>query len=647
MLQPCVTRMAVTFLVLALLLACTAALGAGDRLPPGRETVARYRKLLRAADALPAGGTATLVRPGPDGGLVYGRDTDGNRICDFSYAGYGGGGVAIPDVPARVTLHPRPGDDTARIQAAVDRVGAMPMRDDGFRGAVLLRRGKYVVSRTIHIRESGIVIRGEGAGFGGTWIYHRRTDPIRDPTPGRYIHYPRPEKGMVPTFLTHGGKVRTRKVADVVDPLVPAGADRLRLSDVSGLAAGDEVVILSRQTPKWIAALGLADHWGERPVVLRFPRLIEAVRPEARAIVLNVPVTARLDRAAGHARAEVHAVTRDGRLRHVGLEDVLCLSGYDRTKRGRGGYFVDEHHPNYMFRFRGVRDGWIRRCVALFYSCGLVSTGGSQHLTVEDCAMLDGVSTDTPVHHTGTRKYYFNSSGEMLLFQRCYARYARHAFIGNGPFGGTVWLDCFSERDHLKSEWHQRWGHGHLFDNVCCEAQIGLAGTRSSHGQKAAFAVAWNNLICNRRTYEVDLFVNRLPGRVQNYGVGNVLRGSGKVGTDGFGEVGRVESSGRFVAPRSLYLAQLRERRGEAAIRAVATSAQLEGPRGAVWLDLVETFAPLPVYADPDRAPWDGFERWVPQFAPSAAAIGMDPSAAESTDRSARRRVDTIRDSRR
>ncbi len=622
MTQPHAMRIVAPALILALLLAPTAAATA-DEAAPGADTVARYRKLLRDPDVLPAGGTATLVRPGPDGRLVYGRDPDGNRICDFSYAGYRGGGVAIPNVPVRATLEPRAGDDTARIQAAVDRVGAMPIGDGGFRGAVLLRRGKYVVSRTIHIRHSGVVVRGEGAGFGGTWIYHRRMDPIRDPSPARYIHYPRPEKGMVPTFLTHGGKVETRKVADVVDPLVPAGADRVHLSHVRGLAPGDEVVVVSRQTRKWVEALGLAEQWGDRPIVLRLPRVVKAVRPDAREIVLNVPVTSRIDRAAGHARAEVHVVTRDGRLSNVGLEDLLCLSGYDRSKRGKGGYVIDEHHPNYMFRFRGVRDGWIRRCVALFYSCGLVSTGGSQHLTVEDCAMLDGVSTDTPVHHTGTRKYYFNSSGEMLLFQRCYARYARHAFIGNGPFGGTVWLDCFSERDHLKSEWHQRWGHGHLFDNVCCEAQVGLAGTRSPHGQKAAFAVAWNNLICNRRTYEADLFVNRLPGRVRNYAVGNVLRGSGKVGTDGFGEVGRVESPGRFVAPRSLYLAQLRDRLGAKAVRAVATRRQIDGPRGSVWLDLAETFAPLPVYADPDAAPWDGLETWVPAFDAPAAAEAL------------------------
>jgi hypothetical protein len=312
----------------------------------------------------------------------------------------------------------------------------MPLDEAGFRGAVLLKRGKYTVSGTIHIRHSGVVVRGEGAGFAGTWIYHRPAE-IADRTPSQYIHYPQPRKGMIPTFLTHGGKVATRKIADIKDDLIPAGEGRLHLDTVEEIAVGDEVVVICRHTQKWVDDLGLTESWEPEQLTLRFPRVVEQVERSTNEIVLNVPVTSRIDRANGYATGEIHVVTDDRRLRHVGLEDILFLSAYDRSIRGEGGYFTDEHHSNYVFRFYGVRDGWMRRCVAFFYSCGIVSTGGSQHLTIEDCAMLDGVSTDTPVHHTGSRKYYFNAQSEMLLFQRCYARYARHAFIGNGPCGGT------------------------------------------------------------------------------------------------------------------------------------------------------------------------------------------------------------------
>ena len=469
------------------------------------------------------------------------------------------------------------------------------------------------------------MIRGEGAGFGGTWIYHRCMNPIRDKSPGRYIHYPRPEKGMIPTFLTHGGRVRTRKVADVTDPLVPAGCRRLRVSDTSGLSAGEEVVVICRQTQRWVEALGLEEQWDADRFVLRFPRVLKEVSADTGELVLNVPITSRIDRENGYARGEVHVVTKDTRLRNVGLEDVLLISGYDRSKRGEEGYFIDEHHPNYALRFRNVRDGWVRRCVGFFYSCGLVSTGGSQHLTVEDCAMLDGVSRDTPVHHVGTRKYYFNAQGPMLLFQRCYSRYARHAFIGNGTCGGAVFLDCFSEHDHLPSEWHQRWGHGHVFDNLSTEAPLSSIGIPGSpHGQRAAFAVFWNCFANNKRTWVPDVALNSMPGLFRNYSIGTVHRGSGEVGParqqEPLGELGVVESDGRFVKPRSLYLAQLRERLGEEAVRAIAIRKQIEGPHGAIWQGLIKQFANLPEYADPEKAPWRGYEDWVPGFDRPAGA---------------------------
>ena len=40
--------------------------------------------------------TTSLVYPGADGKLVYVADSLGNRIPDFSNAGYKGGGVPLP-----------------------------------------------------------------------------------------------------------------------------------------------------------------------------------------------------------------------------------------------------------------------------------------------------------------------------------------------------------------------------------------------------------------------------------------------------------------------------------------------------------------------------------------------------------------------
>ena len=91
--------------------------------------------LMLAACCVDAANYSKLVRPGEGGRLVYAPDAQGNTIPDFSNCGYGGGGVAIPDVPVRVTLEPHDTkDDGARIQAAIDSVAKMRPGGDGFRG---------------------------------------------------------------------------------------------------------------------------------------------------------------------------------------------------------------------------------------------------------------------------------------------------------------------------------------------------------------------------------------------------------------------------------------------------------------------------------------------------------------------------------
>jgi hypothetical protein len=62
------------------------------------------------------------VYPDSNGRLVYKTFKAGDRIMDFSYAGYMGGGVGIPTVPVKKTVLPSGGDDTAAIQNAIDEV---------------------------------------------------------------------------------------------------------------------------------------------------------------------------------------------------------------------------------------------------------------------------------------------------------------------------------------------------------------------------------------------------------------------------------------------------------------------------------------------------------------------------------------------
>ena len=57
---------------------------------------------------------------GPDHRLHYKYDARGNSIMDFSSAGYRAGGVKLPSPAVAQRLTPAAGDNTGRIQAALD-----------------------------------------------------------------------------------------------------------------------------------------------------------------------------------------------------------------------------------------------------------------------------------------------------------------------------------------------------------------------------------------------------------------------------------------------------------------------------------------------------------------------------------------------
>src|SRR6185503_14276001 len=67
------------------------------------------------------------VYPDEKGKLIYKMLENGDKIMDFSHAGYMGGGVSVPNVPVKITLHPMFGDNTDGIQKAIDDVSKMKL----------------------------------------------------------------------------------------------------------------------------------------------------------------------------------------------------------------------------------------------------------------------------------------------------------------------------------------------------------------------------------------------------------------------------------------------------------------------------------------------------------------------------------------
>src|SRR5690242_16988683 len=132
-------------------------------------TIVLFGSRAHGQQSLPAARKSTWVFYNGKGRLAYKTLKRGDRIMDFSYAGYRGGGVPIPSPAVRVMVHPVQGDNTAAIQEAIDNVSGMAEKN-GFRGAVLLAPGSYACSGTLRITTGGVVLRGSGEGKSGTVI---------------------------------------------------------------------------------------------------------------------------------------------------------------------------------------------------------------------------------------------------------------------------------------------------------------------------------------------------------------------------------------------------------------------------------------------------------------------------------------------
>ena len=468
------------------------------------------------------------------GGEAVANDED--RIPDFSYCGYRGAGVSIPDVGAAVTLSPREdGDDTGRIQKAIDRVSDMERNKEGFRGAVLLKAGTYRVAGSLRMRASGVVLRGMGQRDDGTVIIatgnkQRALIRISGGKPGERI------------------KSSRRAIAD---EYVPVGARKLRLESAEGLEVGDPVVVFRPATEKWIETLG-TEHLGWEPGTydMAYERHITAIG--GKEITIDAPIVCAID--ARFGGGSVYKTTPDGRISKVGVEKLRLVSEYKNGQKRK-----DESHAWEGVRIGNLRDGWVRNVTAVHfgYSCVSLKNGATQ-ITVQDCAFLYPVS-----RITGGRRYSFNMDGQLCLVQRCYSSGGRHDFVMHSRARGpNVFLDCVADRTYDDSGPHHRWATGTLYDNVCCE-QLFMRWRDdygSGHGWPGANTVFWNcrahHIICQK------------PPTAHSWCIGCTghIRGNGQ-----------IKSRCEPVVPRSLYLKQLEDRLGAQAVKNVTTKNQRRG----------------------------------------------------------------------
>ena len=178
----------------------------------------------------------THVYYGKGGKLIYTPDEQGNIIPDFSHVGYRYGDQPIPNVPAVVEIEPIEGDDGASIQSAINSLYSKPLDANGFRGAVLLKKGTYQVSGKLTIRASGIVLRGEGDTDNGTVI----------------IASGNVQRDLITIDNGNSRVVYSTTKEAIYENYVPVGRKYVIVSNAYRFSEGESIVLYRPGSTQWI-----------------------------------------------------------------------------------------------------------------------------------------------------------------------------------------------------------------------------------------------------------------------------------------------------------------------------------------------------------------------------------------------------------
>jgi hypothetical protein len=458
----------------------------------------------------------------PDGKLAYRINDRGDRITDFSSCGYAGADREIPSGVTRVFVEAVAGDNGDRIQAAIKHVANLPADEQGVRGAVLLGPGVHRIAGDLRIEQSGVLLRGSGAD---------RTIVVATGE-GR--------RPLVRVQPTHPAKLQVAEAVEVVSDYVPVGAVTLRLAAGHSFEQGDAVLVTRPSTAEWIDLLGArVDGVGWRPgrCDINWERSITAV--DGDAVTLDAPLTTALD--AKYGGGTVASVAKNARLSEVGIEDMTLRS---ETK---GDNPLDEEHSWHGVIANDTQDLWIRRVRFEGFAGGAVLLReGVRRATVEDCLSLAPVS-----EIGGYRRQSFFTQGQQTLFMRCWSEAGRNDFaVGHCAAGPNAFVSCYAYNSQGPSGPLESWASGVLFDNVRIDGADLFFGNRWLDPPGAGWSAA-NCVAYQCQAAQLHCFS---PPMAQNWAIGYWAQPVGD---------GVMSGLSDFVRPRSLYRAQLAERRGE------------------------------------------------------------------------------------
>jgi hypothetical protein len=478
--------------------------------------------------------------------LQYATDSAGNRIIDYSWAGYGGGGVSLPEVAARVTVSPSGADDTAAIQSAIDTVSALPLGRKGFRGAVLLSPGSFNISASLHITASGVVLTGSGSGANGS-VLTMTGSPF-----------------TLLVVAGSGGYSRGPSVS-MTDTYGPSGATTFNVSDASGFKVGDSILISRPVTAAWVSFVGmdtltrngLPQTWIAPGGEILTDRSITAIH--ANQLSIDAPLTDSFDsRYLNPPAGSVAGYTFAGRITRVGVEHLAIVApGHEVT----GTLYQ-------AVTMSSVRNGWLRDLSLQDTENSITLSNTNKQITLDAVNVVHSYAQSNSAAPAD-----FALSGTQVLANNCSVTGHGNTwpFVSQAQVTGPVVI-LEGHADDRGFGPHQRWATGLLCDScqfpssyTADKAGVSFSNRGdfgSGQGWDAGWSVAWN--------VTTTYFLIQAPPGTENFCIGCVGTVLSEAAPGGNGTIlpnGIYDSLGAAVTPGSLYLAQLQQRLGKAALR--------------------------------------------------------------------------------
>lgn len=469
-----------------------------------------------------------------NGSITYLPDNKGDIIPDFSRVGYHQGDQAIPVLKIVKTISPTDNDCRQIIQDAIDEVSALEPDKNGFRGAILLKKGTYRIAQKLVINTSGVVLRGEGNTADGT----------------KLIATGKGKRSLISIIGKGTNKEIIGTRMAITNNFVPVGAFSFQVKNGKGFMAGDKVIIYRPATINWINDLKMNQigpragtvQWDTSFYHLKFERNVAKVN--GNTIFIDNPIVMQMEEKYGGG--EIYKYTFEGRIAEVGIENLYIESAYSKDD--------DEDHAWTAIDFNMAENCWVNKVTSKYFGFGCVEIKGlAKCITVSNSKCLDAKSIIS-----GGRRYSFNISGQLNLVINCESTEARHDYVGNAKsLGPNVFCNSTAKNVHADIGPHQRWAVGTLYDNITTDGIInfqdrGDFGT--GHGWAGVTQVLWN---CTALKAAVQS--PWVSGK--NYCIG--LKGKKYPGRYTDRPDGEWYGNNSETFPASLYIAQLKARKNE------------------------------------------------------------------------------------